>query len=129
MKNNFVNTSEIFKRCNNCSWVWKDREDFLSDPHIPIIGYTANFKELETGVFLFNHKCKTTIATSSHYFRDLYDGPVFQERLTGSYECPGYCLYQRELGHCIAKCECAYVREIIQIIKKWPKTGVQVDLS
>ena len=36
-------------------------------------------------------------------------------------ECPEFCLHKSELRPCPAKCECAYVREIIQVIKDWPK--------
>ena len=111
-----------FKCCSNCNTIWEKRDDFLTDPNITIIGYVANFKELETGILLFNHICKSTIAISADNFRELYDGPVFQDRLTGTDDCPSYCLYQNELGHCSAKCECAYIREIIQIIKNWSKT-------
>jgi hypothetical protein len=53
--------------------------------------------------------------------RDLYDGPVFEQRKTGTEQCPEYCLRKEELASCPAKCECAYVREIIQLVAKWPK--------
>jgi hypothetical protein len=33
-------------------------------------------------------------------------------------ECPGYCNNQNQLSRCNMLCECAYVREIIEIIKK-----------
>jgi hypothetical protein len=56
-------------------------------------------------------------------FRHLYDGPVYAERATGTADCPEYCLYVAELGACLAKCECAYVREILQIVRQWPKAG------
>jgi hypothetical protein len=46
---------------------------------------------------------------------------MVEERKTGTEECPGYCLHQDELQPCPARCECAYVREIIQIIRNWPK--------
>jgi hypothetical protein len=119
----------IFKQCNNCDTIWRNRDDFLTDPNITIIGYQADFKELEAGIFLFNHICRTTLAIRADNFKNLYRGPVFQKRLTGTDECPSYCLYQYELGHCVAKCECAYVREIIQIIKRWPKAGLKADLD
>jgi hypothetical protein len=90
----------------------------VADLGVELVGYQANLKELELGWFLFNHaECRTTLSIRSGEFRDLYNGPVFAERRTGSGECPGYCLRPEELGPCKAKCECAYVREIIQIVR------------
>ena len=123
MKNLLRKEYRYFKQCPNCDHIWKSRNDFLFDPDLSIVGYQANFRELEAGIFLFNHICKTTVALNAYNFADLYSGPVFQSKLDGTEECPNYCLYQQELGQCMAKCECAYVREIIQIIKSWPKTG------
>jgi len=54
-------------------------------------------------------------------FKDLYDGPIFEARATGGEECPDYCIRQDELRPCPAQCECAYVREIISLIKNWTK--------
>ena len=110
-----INT--VFKKCTVCGFQWASRDDFLRDPGIELIGYQVNFEELKEGFFLFNHTCKGTLALMANEFCDLYDGPIFKERATGSESCPGYCLHKNELQPCPALCECAYVREIIQIIK------------
>jgi hypothetical protein len=110
-----------FKRCPSCGYEWKTRERFMKDPALRIIGYQVSFVYLEEGIFLFNHRCGTSLGVIAGAFRDLYDGPIFSERLTGTDECPQYCLLRDELRPCPAKCECAYVRETIQIIKDWPK--------
>jgi hypothetical protein len=34
---------------------------------------------------------------------------------------PGYCNDREILNPCSEACECAYVREIVQIVRKWPK--------
>jgi len=107
----------MFKRCNNCGTEWKTRKAFLNDKDLVITGYQAHFEKLTLGLFLFNHSCKTTLAVAAGEFQDLYKGPVFAERLTGSDQCPGHCLHQDELDPCPAHCECAYIREIIQLIK------------
>lgn len=112
-----------FKTCPICMTVWETRNGFLDDPEIEITGYQVHFKELSEGLFLFNHLCKGTIGLKAGLFRDLYDGPIFEERLTGTEDCPEYCLIKHELRPCPAKCECAYVREIIQLIMAWPKNG------
>jgi hypothetical protein len=111
----------LFKECTVCDFKWNNRNDFLKDFDINIHGYQVHFEELTEGLFLFNHACGGTLALSAGEFRDLYDGPVFTERFTGSDECPGYCLHEDELQACPAQCECAYVREIIQVVKHWQK--------
>jgi hypothetical protein len=91
---------------------------------ITILGYQVNFEKLDLGFLLFNHnasECRTTMAIEAGAFRDLYEGPTYATPLTNTDTCPGYCLHQEELRLCPEKCECAYVREIIQLIKKWDK--------
>ena len=118
---------QSFKKCSCCSSPWFDRDEFLRDISIQLIGYQANFIDLELGYFLFNHMtCKSTIAIPADQFRDLYTGPVFAARMTGSESCPGYCLQEAVLDPCQQKCECAYVREIMNIIREWPKTEYQL---
>lgn len=117
---------ERFKDCSLCGFCWKTRQDFLCDPDIEIIGYQAHFEALVAGTFLFNHACRTTLAVPAGEFQDLYDGPMFRTRATGGEDCPGHCLNRHDLSPCRAECECAYVREIVQIIRDWPKIELEV---
>ncbi|MEI6787976.1 MAG: hypothetical protein WCL49_05805 [bacterium] len=113
-----------FKTCSHCRHDWSTREKFLADPLVQIIGYQVNFDHLKAGLFLFNHlneHCLTTISLKVDEFSSLFTGDVFEDRLTGSAECPGYCLNKNSLKSCPAKCECNYVREVIQLILKYPK--------
>jgi hypothetical protein len=111
-----------FKRCSVCRHVWETRELFLNDAGLELIGYQVSFAKLTSGLFLFNHVCKgATLAIPAREFRDLYSGPVFKERATQGPGCPGYCLHRDDLRPCPAQCECAYVREIIQVLRNWPK--------
>lgn len=116
-----------FARCSLCRHTWETRVDFLGDPSLRIIGYQVAFTNLAEGFFLFNHSCGTTLARPVGEFQDLHDGPIVAHRATGSDECPGYCLRRGELRACPAECECASVREIIQIILGWPGKGDQQD--
>jgi len=118
-----ANSSDmIFKECPKCKSEWNSRADFLSDPEINIIGYQVNFKQLELGLFLFNHlSCKTTVSIAAKEFSDLYNGPYFQERKTGSDSCPSYCLNKSELRSCPEACECAYVRQVVDKVNRWEK--------
>lgn len=54
-------------------------------------------------------------------FLDLYSGGKYSERRTGQEDCPGYCLEKDQLDRCEVICECAFVREVLQIIKEHPK--------
>ncbi len=111
----------IFTQCTACNRCWLNQTDFLSDPAISIVGLQVSFEDLVEGLVMFNHTCGTTFSVEVSMFKSLYDGTVFSERMTGSEECQGYCLNREELRPCPAKCECAYVREIVQKIKEWPK--------
>ncbi len=107
-----------FMVCSNCGFSWGSREDFLADKDVIIIGYQVNFEELKAGFFLFNHICGTTFTLDVQSFEDLYNGEIFKVKETGSDQCPGHCLHKSNLDLCPVKCECAFVREIIQIVKK-----------
>lgn len=107
----------IFKQCSACKTVWKTRKEMLDDRDVFLIGYQAHFADLKLGLFMFNHKCGGTMGIKAENFIDLYNGPVFDKRLTGTEECPGHCLHKENLERCPLKCECAYVRELLQILK------------
>jgi hypothetical protein len=113
-----------FKACPNCHHEWRDRHTFLSDPVINIVGYQVNFGNLVAGFFLFTHDvpdCGTSMAVEAGQFKDMHDGPIFKKRLTETEKCPGYCLQENCLKPCPNECECAYVRDVIQKVKNWPK--------
>ena len=111
-----------FKRCTFCGYRWQSRKDFLKDASTDLIGYQVNFDNSILGLFLFNHlSCGTTLGIPAAEFKDLYRGPIYSEKLTGTAQCPEYCLHENQLDPCPVKCECAYVREIIQIVRNWEK--------
>ena len=113
-----------FKQCPACGHKWPSRDDFLADPELELVGYQVNYKRLTAGIFLFNHVCKGTLAIYAEEFTDLYSGPLFSERLTDGPDCSGHCVHKSNLKACPKQCECAFVREIIQKIKIWPKRPV-----
>ena len=110
-----------FKECNLCGYEWDSRDAFLDDENVALIGYQVNFEDLTLGILLFNHSCRGTLAITAEHFSDIYDGPIFRARATGSDQCPGFCLHQRSLKPCPAQCECAYIREIIKVIESRQK--------
>jgi hypothetical protein len=111
------------KTCPTCGFVWTDRAAFLADPGLRLIGYQPRFIDLKAGFFLFNHTCGTTFAMQAEAFVDLYQGPIFKTRLTGTDACSGQCLNESHLEPCPAACECAYVRAILDRVAHWPKAN------
>ena len=121
-----MSEEQPFKVCTNCGYVWQDRETFLSDRAIRLEGYQVNFVDLEAGLFLFTHteeECCSTIALPVSGFSDMHDGPVCEENLKDKDECDGTCLHTGVIDGCKAKCECAYVRDVLQTVKVWEKKG------
>lgn len=113
-----------FKACPFCEAKWLNRKDFLNDSSIKLIGYQANFSEIESGLFYFNHlvgNCKTTLALEIRDFSSLYEGKKHQTLLRGSEQCEGYCLERDNLDNCHAGCKAGYARELAQLVKSWPK--------
>ena len=114
----------FFSQCNLCGTGWRTRDSFIHDRSVEIVEYRVNFDDLTAGTFVFRHTCGAALSMPVRNFNGLYEGPIFNQRATGGDECPGYCLYNEELRDCMVKCECAYVRNIIRIIKS-RKTTVQ----
>ncbi len=117
----------MFKECSSCDSKWSDRDDFLADPELALVGYQANFGELMAGLFLFNHnkpECGTSLGLPVEQFADLHEGPVFEKRPDEfPKDCPRYCYDPRSLDVCYAECECSFVRDVLQKLKNWPKTA------
>lgn len=118
--------SEPFKKCSMCGKIWKTRDEFISDPEVIYLGYSADFESIENGIFLFNHDaeiCKTTLATKVDSFFDLYSGERWVTRMYGTSECAGYCLDKKSTAACHVKCECAFIRDVINKINKSREIG------
>ena len=116
--------TESFKTCPCCNHIWPKRESFLADQELALNGYQADFEEPGEGLFIFTHmdkNCGTSMAIKTKSFKDLYTGPVYERSGLGTEDCPGYCLGEFMLDRCDARCEYAYIRELLQIIKQWPK--------
>lgn len=121
MGNDVMNDIQPFKICPMCATIWHTRDDFLGDQNLRLDGYQADFEILEYGLFYFTHlnsDCRSTMALPTLHFLDMYTGDRYSERKTGGEECPGLCLEKDQLDRCEAFCECAMVREVIQIIKE-----------
>ena len=115
---------KIFKCCSMCAAVWHERTEFISDTHLQIEGYQADFEHLEQGLVYFTHTvdgCYSTMAVKASEFLDLIPGKPFTSRKTMTEDCPGYCLHQSNIQRCKAECECAYVRDLLHILQSYKK--------
>jgi len=92
------------------------------DPDLEMAGYQVHYEHVDTGLLLFNHSCGSTIALTVASVKNLYDGTASEKKAFGSKECPNFCSHSDNLKACPVDCEYAYVRDIMQIIKAWPKT-------
>lgn len=73
-----------FKTCPHCGKIWPNRDVFLEDPGLELIGYQVDFEVIERGLFLFNHHdCQTTLAIPTGSFKDFHHGSFFSKRQTG----------------------------------------------
>ena len=122
-KENCKDLNNIFVKCTCCGFAWNVRDNFLTDQTIHLIGYQASFRGPDNGLLMFNHRCDTTFSIRVSKFRDLYKGPIFTDSRKGTKDCHGFCLIEDELHRCPERCRYAYVREILQIVKNWPKKG------
>lgn len=116
--------TDPFKACSNCRAEWATLDDFLGDSSVRLGGYQINTANLANGLFLFNHEasdCGTTMAVYVSAFTALSEHPVFSPSTDRPETCPGRCLHQDDLAPCPEKCECNWVREVMQIIRNWNK--------
>ena len=113
-----------FKQCPMCAITWHDRKHFLDDQTLELNGYQADLDKLEKGLFYFTHnieQCRSTMAIEAGQFYSLNPATPHTVRRTGGDDCPGFCLKKGALDKCPIECECAFVRDIIDIINNYKK--------
>ena len=116
----------MFYQCNSCETIWYNRQEFLSDPEVVLIGYQVHFKKWKTGFLIFNHlhpSCQTTFSISLNEFSDLLDEEIFTS--IDMTRCPGFCLRKSDIDSCAGGCECFFVKRIMDIINSRPKAGME----
>ena len=125
-------SAHFFRTCTFCDSSWSSQKEFLSDPTIDLIGYYPNFQNIQSGFMLFRHSgpCGTTISMYVAEYLHLYDGPIYTEKLTDTFECPGYCLNPSEMRRCSLPCKYAKVREVLaQIYRERPGESFPLQAS
>ena len=113
-----------FKVCPGCHCVWEDREKFFSDPNLEVVGYQVNYDDPNAGFILLTHEipeCEATLAIEVSAFSDLYTGPICEDLLENTEACPGHCRDMSSLERCAKECKCTFARDILQVLRDWPK--------
>lgn len=116
-----MTTDKPFKVCTMCSTAWETRDQFIKDDSLQINGYQVDFETIDWSLFFFTHEvpgCNGTMAIEATAFLDLYTGERYTERRALLDGCPRYCLDQEQLARCEAQCECAFNREVINLINQ-----------
>jgi hypothetical protein len=111
-----------FKTCPNCGTVWQTLDEFLDDPKVELGGYQVNFVDLKGGLFYFTHRkqdCQTTMAVKVEDFASLSDRSFLAPRgKLPEGGCSNQCLRKGDIDPCPTQCECVWVREVLQVIRK-----------
>jgi hypothetical protein len=110
-----------FKECSCCSTSWESLAAFVLDSELTLEGYQPSFADPFEGWLLLTHNtpdCKTTLAVRTAQLRDLYDGPEYTERRTGTPGCPWLCIKENRLEECTMDCDMAWVRQVMQYLRR-----------
>jgi len=112
---------EVFKTCPLCSEQWATLEEFVRDERLKLDGYSAFFDDPGKGLIFVTHllpHCGTTLTLAAAKLRPLYRGPVHLESHHGAEDCNRLCLDRRELDECHAPCAMAWVRTVLQHLRR-----------
>ena len=113
-----------FRTCRQCGQQWASREVFLADPALRLSGCQVETDRPRSSALLFDHRvpgCGTTIALPVSALADLYAGAVHKVNWAPSAKCPRLCFDPQNLERCPAECASAFVREILQAVRRMPK--------
>ncbi len=117
-----VKMSYMFKKCPCCQYEWKTLEEFITDSHLTLHGYQANFSKPTAGFFLFNHTpidCRSTITIPVKDFEIILEKKLQTKHFVPGLEgCPRYCTDEHNLSSCPNKsCPGNQIRNLLNIIK------------
>jgi hypothetical protein len=116
-----MGASVAFKDCSRCHHRWPDMGQFVRDRSLVVNGYQASMGTPEEGLFLVTHDegdCGTTLGVVAGDMKVLYHGPVYAEFCGGTDQCNGLCLDEGRLEECSAPCAMAWVRVVLQYLRR-----------
>lgn len=110
-----------FKKCHNCGYEWKEREELLTDPAIELLGYQVDTIHCKDGLILFNHRCQTTLAIKLSLLGDLCVAKICPHKKNGRGYRPSASLRSKAFPAAPQTDQESHVSEILKIVRAWPK--------
>lgn len=120
-ENHHFMTNEPYKTCRVCHATWPTLPDLVHDANLRVNGYQASFGTPEEGLILLTHEvpgCGTTLAVTAGSLQHLYFGPGYTETLAGSEYCEMWCLDENSVDDCEAPCAMAWIRHVLQYLRR-----------
>jgi hypothetical protein len=116
----------VIKQCTTCSTQWLTLQQLVEDRNLKIEGYQACFGDADAGLIILTHKtrtCGTTLVLPARVFRPLIAGCLPEAHMTLSTPCPRRCSRPRDFEACQVKCDMAWVREVLGLLRRheWPE--------
>lgn len=123
---------EGFKTCPLCEECWPTLEDFVRDRRLAVHGYMAICDDPGAGLVFVTHtraNCGTTLTVFAATLRPLYHGPQYTALNYGADDCRRMCLDLRRLEECTAPCKMAWVRQVLQVLRRHEMPQPMVGLE
>jgi len=117
---------EPFKTCPLCGERWWSLADFVQDRRLRVGGYSAFFDDPGQGLIFVTHQlpgCRTTMALPARDLEELYHGPAHTDLHRGADDCARLCLDRHRVEECDAPCAMAWVRVVLQNLRKHEMPG------
>ena len=105
-----------FKSCPVCSEIWPTPDAFVRDRALAPIGLTVVFDDPYRSLFMFNHRCGTTLGVEADLLRDHFPLLV-GESLARTAGCRRHCLDINDLESCDQPCRNAPLRQFLQTLR------------
>jgi hypothetical protein len=111
-----MNHHRNFKRCPFCGKTWPTPDAFIGDLALTPIGLTVDFDDPYRSLFMFNHRCGTTLGVEAEHLRNHFPQLV-GESLARTSNCRRHCMDVNDLELCDQPCRNETLREFLQALR------------
>ncbi len=119
-------TRSPFRTCGSCRFEWPTWRDFLHDPRVRLLGLQTAEQSPDSNLFVFEHRCGTTVSVLAKRLRFLLEDPeegADLPSLLGSEECRQHCQRLEDWEMCDRPCVNARDRRLLQLILQSKQLG------
>jgi hypothetical protein len=118
----FLLRTVCFKHCPTCNVLWRQQSQFLSDPEVKFLGFRPAATPESLALIVFNHaRCDTRLTFTLETFAELTVFPILCASCAITHKDTDYCLAGASGRPCPALCICAFVHNVSESIRAWPK--------